>query len=70
MHDRELKLSETFRDFLRLFKTFKSQKRYGKHEVLHGKGEVLWTIQIRQDEEFEESPRIKKVALRTKKWTR
>ena len=57
MHDRELKLSETFRDFLRLFETFKSQKLHefdevlygkdeilhGKHEILHGKDEVLWT---------------------------
>ena len=40
---------------------------YGKHEVLHGKGDVLWTIQIFHgfDEVFEESPRIKKVTIRT-----
>ena len=48
MHDRELKLSETLRDFPRLFKTFKYQKvhefnevLYGKYEVLHGKDEIL-----------------------------
>ena len=48
MHDR--KVLETFRDLLKLFETFKSQKHhefgevlYGKDEVLHGKDEVLWT---------------------------
>ena len=47
MHDRELKLSEIFRDFLRLFETFRSQKAhefngvlYGKDEVLHGKDKL------------------------------
>ena len=45
MQDRELKLSETFRDFrdfLRLFETFKSQKVHEFNEVLYGKDEVLW----------------------------
>ena len=53
MHDRELIISETFGDTLTLFETFKPQKvhefnevLYEKHEVLHGKGEALWTIQI------------------------
>ena len=48
MHDRELKLSETFRDFPILFETFRSQKvhefnevLYGKDEVFHGKYEIL-----------------------------
>ena len=48
MHARELKLSETFRDFPILFETFRSQKvhefnekLYGKDEVLHGKYEIL-----------------------------
>ena len=54
VHDRELnftRLSDTFRDFLRLlrlFETFKSQKvhefnevLYGKDEVIHGKYEIL-----------------------------
>ena len=56
MHDRELKLSETFRDFPRLFEIFRSQKvhefnevlyrkdeiLYGKDEIFHRKDEVLW----------------------------
>ena len=60
MHDRELKLSETFRDFPRLFETFRSQKvhefnevLYGKDEVLYGKDEVLhgkYEILHRKDE--------------------
>ena len=41
MHDRELKLSEDFRDFQRLFETFRSQKVHEFNEVLHGKDEVL-----------------------------
>ena len=41
MHDRELKLSKTFRDFPRLFETFKSQKVHEFNEVLHGKDGVL-----------------------------
>ena len=46
MHDREI--LETFRDLLKLFETFKSQKLhefdeilYGKYELLHGKDEIL-----------------------------
>ena len=42
------RLSEIFRDFLRLFETFRTQKvhefnevLYGKDEVLHGKDEIL-----------------------------
>ena len=42
MHDRELKLSETFRDFPRLFETFRSQKVHEFNEVLYGKDEVLY----------------------------
>ena len=45
MHDREI--LETFRDLLKLFETFKSQKLhefgevlYGKDELLHGKKEI------------------------------
>ena len=48
MHDRELKLYETFRDFPRFSETFRSQKvhdfnevLYGKDEVLHGNDEIL-----------------------------
>ena len=52
MHDREI--LDTFRDLLKLFKTFKSQKLhefdevfYEKYEVLHGKyEEVLWTLLV------------------------
>ena len=46
MHDCEFRLA--FRDFLRLFESFKFQKLqeflevlYGKDEVFHGKGEIL-----------------------------
>ena len=42
MHDRELKLSETFRDFPRLFETFRSQKVHEFNEVLYGKDELLY----------------------------
>ena len=55
MHDRELKLSEDFRDFQRLFETFRSQKVHEFNEVLHGKDkaeilhrkdEILWMDKI------------------------
>ena len=42
MHDRELKLSETFRDFPRLFETFRSQKVHEFNELLYGKDELLY----------------------------
>ena len=42
MHDRELKLAETFRDFqISKVHEFK-EVLYGKDEVLHGKDEILW----------------------------
>ena len=48
MHDRELKLSETFRDFPRLFEIFRSQKVHEFNEVLHGKDKA--EILHRKDE--------------------
>ena len=48
MHDRELKLSEDFRDFQRLFETFRSQKVHEFNEVLHGKDKA--EILHRKDE--------------------
>ena len=41
MHDRELNLSETLRDFPKLYETSKSQKDHKFYEVLYGKDEVL-----------------------------
>ena len=42
MHDREvLETFETLGDLLKLFETFKSQKRHGFDEVLYGKDELL-----------------------------
>ena len=55
VHDRELdftRLSDTFRDFLRLlrlFETFKSQKVHEFNEVLYGKDEVLHTLHTKDE---------------------
>ena len=52
MHDRELKLSEDFRDFQRLFETFRSQKVHEFNEVLHGIHELF---EIKKSRKISES---------------